>query len=388
MPCKWHGWQCRSVTRNDFFNPKGPKMVIDDGKVIYTFCSVYKCGARQQEFKDSDLYTFRGYDPELLTMLPAGTQNSLGAILTRNQGMSTDALAALERNIMHGSNFLSEAAKLDESLKDSYFKCIHWYYNSMAHEAAHRDQLTLEELTAGRNLKRPAKAPSFDEAVSSRAGLSDDYIRSVYSNRQDDKAYFLDVHMAMLSSSILKGDKSYKVTKVVFKDGCRSFDSLYTVMNERNQIVAQYFCRSASMKEVETILAEIKERLELFGYDDVKLFYTDDCCHEAETIEKSLRLGPAQPPILAPIVGNNNNIDVSKMPRLTALDLPKPIRLLKRLSEVEAFAVELTAMVNRAKSIVMSVSIPSGTWMIPVPVHKSFNFRQVTKLLSFNCTRR
>ena len=360
MPCKWHGWQCTSLSRNDFFNPKGPKIVRDGGSVLYVFCSVYKCKERAKEFTDEDSYTFRGYDPMLLTMLPASVRDSLGVVLSNKQGLSVGTFNQLERSILHGSNFSAEASKLDESLKDTYFHQILQYYSAMAHEAQHRQQLNIAEATAGRNLKKPAQAPSFDEVVSTRAGLSDKYLRNLFCLEQKQKALFFDAHMGMLPSSILKGDKSYKVAKVVFKDGCRSFDSLYTVMNECNQIVAQYFTRTASMDEVETVLREIKERLESLGFDGIALFYTDNCCHETETIEASLGPGPKKLPTHSNYI---NNHDFSKLPQLT---WSHPPSVLSKLSEVEDFADQLSDMVKSASDCMVFVGFDVA-WCVDDP---------------------
>lgn len=151
MPCKWHGWS-NCCTRNDFFNPKGPKLVVDRGSVLYIFCSVYKCVERANDpmlSSNEENYTFRGYDPELLTMLPASVRHSLGAVLTKNKGVSVDTLSSLERSIAHNSTFAGESSKMDESIKVSTlpnqsviaFRCLQMPSEASSHFVLHKPMI-------------------------------------------------------------------------------------------------------------------------------------------------------------------------------------------------------------------------------------------------------
>jgi hypothetical protein len=60
----------------------------------------------------------------------------------------------------------------------------------------------------------------------------------------------------------------------------KAFDSVYTVMNEHNQIVSIHFVRSGDMKEVQVILERVQRRYKLHGFVQIELFYTDNCCQE------------------------------------------------------------------------------------------------------------
>jgi hypothetical protein len=115
--------------------------------------------------------------------------------------------------------------------------------------------------------------------------------------RGEEFSEFYDVHMQMVDAILLKSGKSFKVVKFVYTGGggaaerVRSFDSVFTDMNERTQIIAQYFTRTSATAEVKTILQAIKNRFELHGFSNIKLFDVDDCCHEypalAEVLMKS-----------------------------------------------------------------------------------------------------
>lgn len=91
-----------------------------------------------------------------------------------------------------------------------------------------------------------------------------------------------------VSGSILSGDKTYIVVKYVLTTaGARAYDSLYTIMNEYNQVMSLKFCYSGSEDEVEDMLQSLRSRLTLQGIGPIDLFYTDNCCCEYSTLVKA-----------------------------------------------------------------------------------------------------
>ena len=84
------------------------------------------------------------------------------------------------------------------------------------------------------------------------------------------------------TGEILCADKTYKVVKYIISSfgGARAYDSLYTVMNEFNQVVSLKFCYSGNDIEIEEMLRDIRKRLTLQGIGPIKVFYTDNCCSE------------------------------------------------------------------------------------------------------------
>jgi hypothetical protein len=101
--------------------------------------------------------------------------------------------------------------------------------------------------------------------------------------------------MQLVGGKVLMADKSYKAVKCVFtatsvdgksrgQGGTQSYDSVYTVMNEHNQIVSIHFVRSGDMKEVQVILERVQRWYKLHGFEQIELFYTDNCCQEYKMI--------------------------------------------------------------------------------------------------------
>jgi hypothetical protein len=64
----------------------------------------------------------------------------------------------------------------------------------------------------------------------------------------------------------------------------RAYDSVYTVMIEDGQIVSCHFVNAGDLSEIEAILNRVKNRFAVHGFEEVKLFYTDYCCHEYDTL--------------------------------------------------------------------------------------------------------
>jgi hypothetical protein len=103
----------------------------------------------------------------------------------------------------------------------------------------------------------------------------------------------------MMGGRILCANKSYKVIKFVFitkgdgrsqgKESVQAFDSVYTFMNKYNQIVSIKFVRAGDYEEMETILQKLQHWYNVHGYDEVKLFCTDNCCcHEYNMVVRAM----------------------------------------------------------------------------------------------------
>lgn len=131
---------------------------------------------------------------------------------------------------------------------------------------------------------------------------SADYIEKHFILRVLKLLPYYERCLQLISGRILCGDKSYKVIKFVFVRGAeentlvRAFDSVYTIMNEYNQVVAINFTRAGDYDEVEEILKGINHRYKIHGFETVRLFYTDSCCHEYNMLLRALpSLGELDP---------------------------------------------------------------------------------------------
>lgn len=134
--------------------------------------------------------------------------------------------------------------------------------------------------------------------VSNGTVPSRQYSQSAFISRVHDLFPSFERFMQLLGGCVLWGDRSYKVIKFVFTpssgkkvaggETVRSFDSIYTIMNEHGLIIAIYFIHSRANKEISGILKIINERYKIHGYDEVEMFYTDSCCSEYRMICKAI----------------------------------------------------------------------------------------------------
>ena len=94
--------------------------------------------------------------------------------------------------------------------------------------------------------------------------------------------------MAQLPCAWLSADHTFKVSANigVWKNGVwvRQFDSLFTVMNEKGQVVGWRLTRGTSFHKVEDMMLFLKKRFDAEGAE-VKSIYIDNCCQWRRSIQ-------------------------------------------------------------------------------------------------------
>jgi hypothetical protein len=115
------------------------------------------------------------------------------------------------------------------------------------------------------------------------------YLQDIYHDYSSHIRSLLDREIMKRDSTTLKGDHSFKVPKYVAKaNGERSFDSLYTVTNEYEEVVIQIFALTKSHEEIREHLQNYVKGRQSLGHPLIKAFYTDDCCHDAAFLEENI----------------------------------------------------------------------------------------------------
>jgi hypothetical protein len=113
-------------------------------------------------------------------------------------------------------------------------------------------------------------------------------------------------------------------------------------MNEHNQIVAIHFVQSGDNSEMESILSRIQHRYGIHGYEEVDLFYTDNCCHEYSMIVHAIpSLGHGD------ALGTTAN-SVSRSSELDIIHLPENYRpsVIMEYKDLYTFCATLLQSVN------------------------------------------
>ena len=114
----------------------------------------------------------------------------------------------------------------------------------------------------------------------------------LYTNHILNLLLYQERQLQLVCGKILCGDKSYKIVKNVAignsvsskgqgQESIKAYNSYYTVMNEHNMNVASHFNMSGDYDEMDNILRRINYCYEVRCFEEVELFYTDNCCRAA-----------------------------------------------------------------------------------------------------------
>jgi hypothetical protein len=224
MPCKWHGFDHDCVLKNGFFNPNGPCPFFDsDGKACHVICSKRKRSTREKEQADK-----RAID---------------------NDESMDDHCNDREGSKAHDGDFFSPIFGLDDILPCPFPKRQH--------------------------------------------------TQEVFVSCVLDPLPVHEKGLMRVSGTVLCADQSHKTVKFactatgvdaksVGQESVRACDSICsTVMNEHDMVVAMHPTRVGDCSEIESMLKQISLRCKTHGYDEVKLFYTDNCCHECKMLVRA-----------------------------------------------------------------------------------------------------
>ncbi|KAK4698572.1 hypothetical protein P7C70_g7701, partial [Phenoliferia sp. Uapishka_3] len=183
-----------------------------------------------------------------------------GAFLTRRGAIDKQLLRIIRVNFSDGVG--SEAASemcLKAAALDYDDRQIMW-------------QQALLRAPVARWPTRNVTFPTFDRSsVPTRW-----YLKNLFVDWSQTIRWYLDQAIAVLTAFILKWDHSFKIPKLLAKlAGCKSFEALFTIMNEFGQVRFQAFVPTKSFAHLasyfEGILASLKatgQALPVYGYTD------------------------------------------------------------------------------------------------------------------------
>ena len=222
---------------------------------------------------------------------PPQVRKVLGSVVTGKRAVADKLMMDLSAMVPNKTAFSSAAKILREKSRSTLVHIEHQFaatLTSPTHQAKIATMLGERE--------RLSDFPAID-AIFPRGFLSHQYLERIYLDRHVELLPYFERSLQQIGATLLRADKSYKVVRYIFschgrndvglgQGSTRSYDSLYTVMNEHNQVVAIKFCRSGDNDEMERLLAQVKRRFDLLGYEEIELFYTDNCCHEYPMLAK------------------------------------------------------------------------------------------------------
>ncbi|KAI7874434.1 uncharacterized protein EV154DRAFT_569718 [Mucor mucedo] len=252
---------------------------LDDS--FYVMTVKYKCT------NDKTPDSFNGYDKGLVQQLPRIYAKEFPAILTESSGIST-RLAKLMRPLFQsgvGPQRLSKVLRVihTEHIDELQFQ----YYKKMV------EKLQNPTMIDCLRKKRDGGSVSYDEISSfgdkqKYAGYIPcaNYLSHVYSSLIEEFVLFMDQLTSMTDGIILKGDHSFKIIKHMGKtNGTSVFSSLYTVMNEYEEIRMQVLAHTKSLKELSGSFGSMMESYRRYEFDMPLVFYTDNVAADKNTLE-------------------------------------------------------------------------------------------------------
>lgn len=103
----------------------------------------------------------------------------------------------------------------------------------------------------------------------------------------EDTLHKEHLYIAMLNSTtatMAKADHTFAVVKRLKSFNGSVFDALFTVMNERGEVIAMQLTSTTSMEEVKELLVELRDRLSRMEHS-IKEFWVDNCCQVSSVIK-------------------------------------------------------------------------------------------------------
>ena len=210
-PCPW----CRNtacVRVKDALNPNGPRLVFAHDRVYWLWCARYICTVRKAR---QEQYCFNGYDPDVIAQLPNHIQLVFPAVLTHRKALDVAAVRSLDRRVISGSGGI---AGLRRDMLEEQNERLH----NLHEQYVSKVELNMHTVYANQQQRMPFPLPDDPEKIYSKSGAtrgrfpSENWLTTVWLKYSDLRAPFLDRRMQMVDGTILAGDHSHKVPKLVF----------------------------------------------------------------------------------------------------------------------------------------------------------------------------
>ena len=223
--------------------------------------------ASASETRKPRSYYFSAYDPgtlDLLRKTPADIHNQGGetkdlgfiadqfpAFMTHKRGVSLRLMDVLYTTMGTGTSFEQIHTMCHKMTELRYARQYDAY---LSYELANKGETSVFQ-PRGREFP-PQPFSSFDDPAG-------------YSGRVPSASYLLAVALAyhrfrrptlirrlmMVTGTILKGDMSFKLAKKIRCDRTGQYVCVFSIMNEHGEVLAYFFCRSKSLRD---LTAELK----------------------------------------------------------------------------------------------------------------------------------
>ncbi|KAI3645112.1 hypothetical protein MP228_011276 [Amoeboaphelidium protococcarum] len=267
MPCP----SCGDV--KGFVHRKGwnstDRIVMSLNRQYRIISKVYFCNRCQKEF--------RGHDEEAIKRLPFFLQQRFPAIIYPKSAIDKSLASLLARQVVNGQSYRDFRLMISEMQNENF----------MVSKLAFMT-LQSQKLRNDLGLLPTRGIPNFGEFSDDNlwAGSipSQGFLQNVFQDLSTRNFDMRKSYTASLTGDILCGDHTFAIAAVPSCGGGRLYEAMYTVMNEKSQVLGYYFTNSTALKDIKCELKDICKRYDGGG---PQLFYSDRCCYDRGALEEA-----------------------------------------------------------------------------------------------------
>ncbi|KAJ7662182.1 hypothetical protein DFH06DRAFT_1325495 [Mycena polygramma] len=229
------------------------------------------------------------YEDKILAQLPKHLANEFPAFLTHRSGIDKKVVTLIRTGI---------AQALTPHAWERIFRELHVRNRDLG------EQAYVHALKAADPSRLPKKLVPFSLFGDKKgyAGFTPSrwYINSVYIDYMSYVKPYQDQAMAAIPVTIASWDQSFKIPKYVARiNGVRVFGSLWTMVNEVEQIRQMIFTPTQHLHHIEGPLRGVVRSLHEHGHQPISLLWTDNVKADhlfAERVIPTLRVGLSSGP--------------------------------------------------------------------------------------------
>ncbi|KAF5313428.1 hypothetical protein D9611_008540 [Ephemerocybe angulata] len=264
-----------------------PRRCVDLTATFWIVGFRYRCRNCKHPKTGKSTVTWRSWDPRILAVMPRALSAQFPARLTHRSAISNDLFSWMRSCFQNGmgSGQFADAVLAQHLLR---YDQLHLQYLDFIAQG-----VAVSEFT---DRKYKSFLPFDDASPEGFRGFvpSARYFRDVYDTFMDEHRHHFDQHTAMLSAIVCALDHSHKLPKrIATVDHLPVFGALLCFTNEKGEIRALNFVATKAHSQYELTLKGIRESLELYGHESIKIVYTDNVTDRAflESSFPSLRTG-------------------------------------------------------------------------------------------------
>lgn len=285
--------------QSEGFNPYGPRPVYDIDDIFYVICKRYRCHG------DNCNFSFNGYSPEVLDIMPPDIADEFPAIITHRCAIAIRVINLMRKLATNspGIGISTFRELLEDNYLEKYYQEARKYHSrllraKLAMNSADGHQVNIEEAQgdiAGL-LRNPEAFPKFSEEYGGHIP-SATLLEKVLTELLERRETWVDRQMQMIDVLILKADATRKIAKRVRIENQNPLSYLYSLFNEYHQVVTFSFLESEGSDQISKLLSGLSSRITQRGWSGPLLCFLDKCCQSMKPYIDIIRsLAPSVPP--------------------------------------------------------------------------------------------